>query len=80
MKDFGPKRLSRILFVMYYCVDAKKTRRQLQTLYLKLLSKLPEVALKAHDQSIVAFYHEHPCCKYFKHSYLTFRKSTKFKF
>ena len=31
MKDFGPKRLSRILFVMYYCVNAQKTRRQLLT-------------------------------------------------
>ena len=30
MKDFGPKRLSQIL---YYCVDAQKTRRQKNSVF-----------------------------------------------
>ena len=42
------------LVCLLFCVQLGANK-----LYLKL-SKLPEVTLKAHDQSIVAFYHGYP--------------------
>ena len=53
MKDFGPKRLSRILFVMYYCVNAQKTRRQLTTAVMSLY-ELKLSSMKKNQKVVVA--------------------------
>ena len=48
-----------------FCVQVGAKRRESTNF---IVSKLPEVTLKAHDQSIVAIYHGNPlpiiCCKY----------------
>ena len=44
------------LVCLLFCVQVGVKRRELQTLF-EVVSKLPEVTLKGHDQSIVAFYH-----------------------
>ena len=54
------------LVCLLFCLQVGAKRRETTNFNC---SKLPEVTLKPHDQSIVAFYHGHPlprmCCKYF---------------
>ena len=44
------------LVCLLFCVQVGAKRRETTTLF-EVVSMLPEVTLKTHDQSIVAFYH-----------------------